>query len=302
MSTQVSIIIVNYNVKELLHKCIHSIYATTNITFEIILIDNNSTDGSILLIRKDFPQVIIIENNYNAGFPKANNQGFERCTGKYLLMLNPDTECIGNAIDLMFNYMENHIEVSLLAPKLLNTNGSIQYSIQRFITVSEVILETFFLHSFYKSYHSYLKKTPNAPLEVEALSGAAILFPKALYNEIGGLDEDLFWTEDMEFCYRAYKHGKKIIYIPQAEIKHHIGASGFKNMNVMISRQVLSKITFFRKNHSTVSFTLVKYARLLHIITRIIIFYLLSLTGRINFRKKLEAYTFTFSEFKSGHY
>ena len=302
MSPQVSIIIVNYNVKELLLDCIRSIYANVKISFEIIVIDNNSTDGSIALIQQHFPQVKTIVNTYNAGFPKATNQGFLQSKGEYIFMLNPDTVIIKDAIDKMIDFLENNKDVAILAPQLLNTDGTIQYSIQRFITVQEIILETFFLHTIYKNFHSYINKPINTPIAVEAVSGAAILFPRSLIHEIGGLDEDLFWTEDMEFCYRAFKKGKKIYYYPNAKIIHHVGASGTKNRKVMLSRQILTKITFFKKNHSAFAFTLVKYARLLHIISRIFIFKVLSISQNKIFKIKAEAYIFTLSEFNKHNY
>lgn len=302
LQPEVSIIIVNYNVKELLLKCITSVYRYCKCPFEIIMIDNNSTDGSVEAVKKDFPNAILIENKFNAGFPKANNQGIVIARGDYILLLNPDTELQNDAIKELLLYLKANKHVSLIAPALLNTDLSIQYSIQQFVTVKEIIAETFYLHHFYKKRKSYLKKNILHPMEVEALSGAAILMHRDVIDKIGMLDEDLFWTEDMEFCYRAFKNNLKVIYYPHAAIIHHGSVSGKKNLNVMISNQVLSKITFFRKNHSHLSFLTVKYFRWIHIISRIIIFKFLSLINTGKFLEKQKAYSYTFTRFKKRMY
>jgi hypothetical protein len=299
---EVSIIIVNYNVKELLLKCFASVYQYCKTPFEIILIDNNSTDDSLEAVRKCYPETIIIDNKFNAGFPKANNQGIEIAKGDYIFLLNPDTELLSDSITELIIYLKSNSDVSLIAPRLLNTDLSIQYSIQPFITVSEIIAETFYLHQFYKNRKSYFRKSIVHPIEVEALSGAAILMNKNVIEKIGMLDEDLFWTEDMEFCYRAYKQGLKIIYYPSTSILHHVGASGKKNLKVMLSKQVLTKITYFRKNHTMLSFEVVRFFRLLHIISRMAILHLAALFNANRFAEKAKAYDYTFVEFLKGHY
>lgn len=302
LQPEVSIIIVNYNVKELLLKCIGSVYQYCKTAFEIILIDNNSTDDSIAAVKSKFPEIIFIENKFNAGFPKANNQGIIVAKGNYILLLNPDTELQNDSISELINYLSSHKNVSLIAPKLLNTDLSIQYSIQQFITVKEIIAETFYLHHFYKNRKSYLKKTIHEPIQVEALSGAVMLFHKNVIERIGMLDEELFWTEDMEFCYRAYQHNLEVVYYPFASIIHHGSVSGKKNLKIMISNQILSKITFFRKNHTTLSYFTVKYFRLAHILSRIFMFRLLAFLSPEKFLEKAVAYSYTFTEFKKGRY
>lgn len=299
---EVSIIIVNYNVKELLTKCIASVYKFCKTSFEIILIDNNSIDESVVSIKSNFPNVIVIENKYNAGFPKANNQGIDIAKGNYILLLNPDTELQNDSISELLQFLKSNEEVSLLAPKLLNTDLSIQFSIQQFVTVKEIIAETFYLHHFYKNRKSYYNKPINEPIQVEAVSGAAILMQKSVIEKIGALDEDLFWTEDMEFCYRAFKNGLKTIYYPHTAIIHHGSVSGKKNPGIMISNQTLSKITFFRKNHSKTAYFTVKYFRLVHILSRILVFKLLTLYNAQKFVEKEMAYRYTFTQFKKRNY
>jgi hypothetical protein len=296
-----SIIIVNYNVKELLIKCIESIYNFHKGNFEIILIDNNSTDDSVSAIQNKFPQVTVIANKFNVGFPKANNQGIAIAKGEFILLLNPDTELTDNSIEKLINYYNSQTELLILVPKLLNSNLSLQQSIQPFITVGEIVSETFFLHKWYKRDKSYFTNFKDIVQEVEAVSGAAILIKKEVITKIGGLDEDLFWTEDMEFCYRAHLNGIKRIYYPFASIIHHVGQSGSKNMNVMLSNQVLTKIKYFEKNHSYWEFVVVKWFRFIHIITRIIMFEVLSIFNS-RYKTKFRAYKFTFKHFIKNEY
>lgn len=299
---EVSIIIVNYNTKEMLLKCISTVFQFCKTPFEIILIDNNSTDNSIEAVKSLFSEVITIENKYNAGFPKANNQGIQIARGNYILLLNPDTELLTDSISELINYLKNNSDVHLLAPQLLNTDLSIQYSIQQFVTVKEIIAETFFLHHLYKGRKSYFKNDITKPINVEALSGAFMLMHKNVINKVGMLDEDLFWTEDMEFCYRAYRNNLKTVYYPNTSIIHHGSVSGKKNLNIMISNQILSKITFFKKNHSNMSFQAVKFFRWLHIKSRILLFKILSIVANNSYKEKELAYKFTLVQFNNGKY
>jgi hypothetical protein len=296
-----SIIIVNYNVKELLIKCIESIYNFHKGNFEIILVDNNSTDDSIVDVQDKFPQVTVIANKSNEGFPKANNQGIAMAKGEFILLLNPDTELTDSSIEKLINYYNSQSELLIIVPKLLNSDLSIQQSIQPFITVGEIVSETFFLHKWYKGNKSYFTNFKDVAQEVEAVSGAAILIGKEVITTIGGLDEDLFWTEDMEFCYRASLNGIKRIYYPNAAIIHHVGQSGNKNMNVMLSNQVLTKIKYFKKNHPYWEFVIVKWFRFIHILSRIFMFGVLSIINS-KYKTKFMAYKFTFKRFMKNDY
>ena len=300
----ISIIIVNYNVIELLLNCINSIYSnnTSTLEIEIILVDNNSTDGSVDVVALRFPEVHIITNKFNAGFPAANNQGIKIARGEFIFLLNPDTEILDDAIEKLMQFVEAQNTLCLVTPKLLNSDFTVQKSIQRFITVKEIIAELFFLHDYMdkrKGYFQNLKR--NEIIKVEALSGAAIMMKKEVIDKIGTLDVDLFWTEDMEFCYRANLHGIDRIYFPKATIIHHQGQSGKKNMNVMLSNQVLSKIKFFKKNHSLLQYYTVLIFRLLHIISRLLIFGFLSFFNKI-YRSKFSAYFYTLKRFIKNDY
>jgi GT2 family glycosyltransferase len=296
-----SIIIVNYNVCELLLDCLSGIFRYKPESTEVIVVDNDSSDDSVQKVRELYPEVKLILNKENKGFPVANNQAIKTASGKYILLLNPDTVIKDKALDSLLSFMDTHNDVMLLAPKLLNTDGSVQFSIQPFISVWEIIAETFYLHRPLKWLKSYHRKPINGPLEVEALSGAAIMIRREVFDRIGLLDEELFWTEDMEFCYRAYRNGMKIIYHPGIEIIHHGSSSGKKNPEVMISNQILSKVRYFAKNHSKLEYALAWIFRFLHTIIRLILLSILSFFLPA-LKVKAKAYLFTLKRFIKGNY
>jgi GT2 family glycosyltransferase len=281
--------------------CVASLYEFPTNEMEIFVVDNHSTDDSIDQLRSRFPEVKLILNETNKGFPAANNQAILAAKGEYILLLNPDTVLLDDVLDKMIRYMDSHADVMLLAPKLLNTDGSVQFSIQPFISVTEIIAEAFYLHGPLKWIKSYHRKKINVPIDVEALSGAAILVRSIVFEKIGMLDEELFWTEDMEFCYRAYKNRMRIVYNPEFEIIHHGSSSGKKNLNVMISNQILSKVRYFKKNHSLLEYILAWFFRLIHIFTRLILLIPLSILIP-TYRAKVSAYFYTLRRFMRGDY
>ena len=143
LGRKVSVVIVNYNVRDLILESLRTLYKfNSSENLEVIVVDNNSADDSCQAIKTEYPQVILLENNFNAGFPKGNNQGFELASGEYIFMLNPDTEFEDNAIDIMRDYLDQHTDVDLLAPKLLNSDRSFQLSAWRYPTVKSVFCES----------------------------------------------------------------------------------------------------------------------------------------------------------------
>lgn len=287
-----SVVIVNYNVRELILTCLRTLYAFhPEEDLEVIVVDNQSSDGSVEAIRNEFPQVILIANTTNAGFPKANNQGFEIATGDYIFMLNPDTEFIQPAISSLRMYLDTHPEYAFVAPKLLNTDRSIQGSIWRYPSLTSVFCESFYLHAFLKK-KNYADKDRDHVFEVETCSGAAIYFRKSLLERIGNLDETMFWIEDVEFCFRANHAGEKGVYLPEAQIVHHIGQSAKKNYNISLSNQVFNKIKFFGKHHGVIQTTLVKLISLIHVLYKILVFGLLS-PLKVIYWRKFKAYCYT---------
>lgn len=289
----ISIVIINYNVKDLILQALKSIYAHTpkSIAFEVIVIDNQSKDGSPEAIAAAFPQVILVKNTYNAGFPAANNQGFRLAKGEYIFMLNPDTEFIEDTLSTLLAFMRSHPVYALVAPKLLNSDRSHQLSTWRFPSIRSIIGELFWL-PFLTLQKNYYGQDFNVPFEAQSFSGAALFFHRSVFDSIGMLDESMFWIEDIDFCYRLEQAGMKKSFVPQTAIIHHSGQSAKKNYNISLSNQVYNKIKFFRKHYSVSGTVFIKCISALYCIVRFTVFSLLSPFNRIYFLKA-QAYLYT---------
>lgn len=279
-----SIVIVNYNVKELLLKCLDSVFAFNTQNTEVIIADNASNDGSLEAVRQKYPHVILIENTINRGFPAANNQAFQIATGKYIFMLNPDTEFIEDAANKLMHYLEENPEVSIVAPQLLNTDGSLQHSVWRFPTTMSIVSEMVYLKKL-RQRKNYDDQDKSKTFEAESFSGAAMMFRRSVLETVGMLDESLFWIEDVDFCYRIHKAGLKLVYYPAVKITHHISRSAKKNYRISISNQVYNKVKFYKKYKSTGSIVLMILISLIHAIAKLIIFFILSPFSIIYWRK-----------------
>jgi N-acetylglucosaminyl-diphospho-decaprenol L-rhamnosyltransferase len=298
----VSILIVSYNVCDLLAACLRSVKEkTTGVSYEVIVVDSASTDETVDMVREKFPWVKLIACDDNVGFPKGNNIAYAASTGRFIFMLNPDTELVTDVAMQLKHFIGTHDGCGLVGPRMLNTDGSLQRSVQRFITVDEIVAEVFFLHRYLLQKRSYLHQPVDQSIEVEALSGAAMMCKRSLIEQIGFLDEALFWTEDMDFCFRAHKAGYHNFYLPEAVLVHHVGQSGKKNQNVMVSRQVLTKINFFRKHGTATQLATVKAARFAHVVSRLAALAVAAPLGK-RYRDKFEAYRHTFGQFIKHRY
>ena len=228
-----SIIIVNYNVKEFLQNLLHSISKSSNkLNREIIIVDNASNDGSVEFIREKFPEVNLIVNNKNLGFSKANNIGMKQATGKYTLLLNPDTLVSEDTFEKMIRFFEENNQVGLAGCKILNPDGTLQLACRRsfpgpwtsFCKVTG--LSNLFPESRIFARYNLTYLDPDQTYEVDAISGSFMMFRKDVYEKIGGLDEKFFmYGEDLDFCYRAQKSGYKVFYVHSTQIIHYKGES-----------------------------------------------------------------------------
>jgi len=234
---QLSIIIVNYNVKHFVEQCLHSVFkALKGIEAEVFVVDNNSVDGSVALIREKFPQVILIDNKVNAGFSKANNQAIRLSKGKYVLLLNPDTVVQEDTFTKTLAFMESVPEAGGLGVKMVDGKGNFLPESKRGLPTPEVAFYKIFGLSklFPKSkrfgrYHlTYLDK--NKVHSVDVLSGAFMLLRKETLDKCGLLDEDYFmYGEDIDLSYRIVLNGYKNYYYPETCIIHYKGESTRKS-------------------------------------------------------------------------
>lgn len=261
LNPELSIIIVSYNTKTELNACLTSVFQNIKqLNFEIIVIDNNSSDSSASMITRNFPDVILINNADNYGFAKAVNQGLKFAKGNYYLLLNPDTKVVNNAIEKLVDFAKNQQNLGAVGAKLLNPDGSIQPSCYNLPSVNNAILEYWFGKK--GAYEKYVPKLQE-PVKVEAVVGAVMLISRTAIEKIGPLDERYFmYFEDLEWCRNAGKMGFKIFWNPQSEVVHVHGASasqiGQKAQNLLIKS---SKIYNGRVKYSIITL-IIKLSRL----------------------------------------
>ena len=256
-----SIIIVNYNVKEFLQNLIHSIYkAARNIKYEIIIVDNASDDGSVEFLREKFPDVKLIVNEENLGFSKANNIGLKCAAGKYLLLLNPDTLVGEDTFDKMIEFFESTPEAGLAGCKILNPDGTLQLACRRsfpgpwtsFCKVTG--LSSLFPGSKIFARYNLTYLDENQTYEVDAISGSFMMLTREVYEKVGGLDEEFFmYGEDLDLCYRIQKAGYKVYYVHTTQIIHYKGEST-KRSTLDETKIFYNAMHLFVKKHLSSSF------------------------------------------------
>lgn len=226
----VSIVIVNFNAGKLISACIESIIQETIIEkYEIIVVDNDSSDESVEAIKKKFPFVKIIETGVNLGFAAGNNIGFNVAKGDFILVLNPDTLIIDKAIDKAVAYLSNHPEVGILGCKVLSKTGERLPTLMRFFTLTGILINTLIpirimCKSRYLGRSHYPDIDYSIEHDVDVVVGCFMMLPQGIIHEIGGFDEDFFmFVEDVEWCWRIVQAGKKVRYYPESTIIHYGG-------------------------------------------------------------------------------
>lgn len=284
-----SIIIVNWNTCDLLRSCLNSIYTRTRgITFEVFVVDNGSRDRSSEMVRREFLQVNLIENQKNLGFARGNNQGFSSARGKYVLILNPDTEVVNNALFAMVQYLESNGDVGAVGGKFFYPDGSFQRYYNRLPTFCFVITRWFLpwrLASQLKSVRSYLMLDENfdQELEVEQPAGACIMVRKKLFLDDNFMDEQFpIYFGDVDLCRRIYDKGLKIFVLPTAKIIHHQAKGGLAqgNLPLFLSAEYFSSmIKYFSKHHGYLMAALLKILFSLAFMTRVLLLLAATITN-----------------------
>lgn len=237
-----SIIIVSYNTKDFLKKCLESVVSTTkNLSYEVIIVDNASTDATVEEIQSFWRSQIslhktnfkLIENRENVGFAKANNLGLKMAKGKYILFLNPDTIICPETLEIMVKFMKNHLGVGAATCRVDLTNRKLDDACHRgFPTPWNSFcyfsgLSTIFPKSKIFAGYSMGFMDLSKPHEIDACAGAFMLVKREAGEQIGWWDEDyFFYGEDLDFCYRLKQKGWKIFYVPEVSILHYKGVSG----------------------------------------------------------------------------
>ena len=254
-----TVIIVNYNVKHFLEQCLHAVQkASKNIRAEVYVVDNNSVDGSVALLREKFPEIHLIENRENLGFSKANNQAIKKAKGKYILLLNPDTVVEEDTFERVVDFMEEHQEAGGLGVKMIDGKGRFLPESKRGLPTPWVAfykmfgLSTLFPKSkkFGKYHLSYLNE--NEIHEVDVLAGAFMLMRKETLDKVGLLDESFFmYGEDIDLSYRIQQGGYKNYYFPETTILHYKGESTKKGSLNYVKVFYNAMVIFARKHFNS---------------------------------------------------
>jgi len=281
-TVDLSIVIVSYNTAKLLRACLQSVYPNLHPHYrlEIIVVDNASSDDSVAVVRREFPQVQLIVNSQNHGFATANNQALKVAKGNFIVLLNPDTQVVGDALWQMMNFLEAETNAAAVGPALLYPDGSFQESAFHFPSLSQIFLEFFPLNwrlqrsRWNGRYPRHLYEGDySPPFEIDFPLGSCLMLPRDLLERVGLLDENFFmYMEEIDWCYRLktlemppgylspnvqFRPGRRkshhwqVYCLPQAKIIHHSGASSRQFRDEMFYQLYRSRAYFYRKHYSS---------------------------------------------------
>ncbi len=243
---RLTIVIVSYNTRETLARCIAALHdSPPKVTHQIIVVDNDSHDGTVDLIRARWPSIQIIEMNFNAGFSTANNRAIHSSQSELVLLLNSDTLTTGNSIDELVSALDTNSDVAAVGPRLVNLHGQIELSFGRMISPwneTRQKLVTLGITKRIPFFINWLKKRTHAAHYPDWVSGACMLVRRTDGDAVGWFDERYFlYTEDVDFCAALRAFGRRVLFTPKAEVIHIGGQSG--------SSAPLATQDFYRKSH-----------------------------------------------------
>ena len=252
----VSIIIINWNTKEILRDCIESVYEQAgDVDYEIIVVDNASTDGSREMIRDEFKQVVLIGNTENRGFAAANNQGMAIAKGRYVLLLNSDTVVLKNSIANTVRFADENPKAAVTGCRILNPDGTLQLTCFMFPSVLNMFLSSTYLYKLFPKSRFFGRELMtwwdgSDVRQVDVMAGCFMLVRRDAIDQVGVMDERFFmYAEETDWCYRFKKNGWGVMFTPAGQIIHLGGQSAAKKPIAMIVQLRLSILMFIRKHH-----------------------------------------------------
>ena len=243
-----SIILVCWNNKDYLEPCLDSLYdSKLQYSFDVVVVDNGSTDGSQQMLREKFPQVKIIQNDHNVGLGKASNQGIETTSGRHVLLLNNDTIVNGPSLDMMVQFLDNNANAGAVGGKLLNPDGSVQSCYNDFPSLKEeFLIATRLGELIWEGYPGKIKG--DEIMSVSWMGSACLMLRRSALDEVGLLDEEYFiYGDEADLQYRLKKSGWDLFYLPEATTIHY----GGRSMNRWGRRKMVYRghLLFFQKNY-----------------------------------------------------
>jgi N-acetylglucosaminyl-diphospho-decaprenol L-rhamnosyltransferase len=253
-----SIIVVNWNTRDLLSQCLQSLESTIpNTPYEVWVVDNGSSDGSVAMMQEQFPQTHIIANTENVGFVRANNQAIKRCQGRYILLLNSDTKALPGSLDRAIQFMDTHPQAGIVGVRLLNPDGTFQASYTLFPTLWRefLMLSGLGRRLIRPTFPSYGPLAQEGAQIIQGyMEGAFLMARREAAIQVGGLDERIFmYAEDVDWCYRFHQAGWEVWYLPDTPIIHYGAQSSKKRQGRMEAELYRSRVYFFRKHHGPIA-------------------------------------------------
>ncbi len=285
MAIDISIVIVNYNVREYLRNCLESIIRHSSpLVVEIIVVDNHSEDGSVDMVRREFPTAKLIANNENYGFSRANNQGMREGAGRYVLLLNPDTLLREDTLSVTYDYMEKHPEVGCAGIKTYTASGSVFPNgssfpaswkvMAKFLMVKKMLPNRWVRRHFSRSVGRLFSYYSDREVEreVDMVGGFFMFVRREVIDTVGLMDENYFLEiEDSDWCMRMKRRGWKVRYIPYASFTHLIGKSidRYRFSKSSFLNEFTNTMRFYRKFYTSVDLMGLKIAILTGILFQI---------------------------------
>jgi GT2 family glycosyltransferase len=279
MKLDVSIMIVNWNTRDLLVRCLRAVYDTIRgLEFEVIVVDNASTDDSVATLREQFAHVRLIENQENVGFARANNQAINAARGRYVLLLNSDAFLHTGAVETLVEYMDQHAEVGAAGCMLFYEDGTLQRSCSAFPTVWTELWQALWLdrlfptHPLFGKYWMMYWKMDDAR-QVDVVMGACMMLRRQALEQVGLLDEQFFmYSEEVDLCYRLKQAGWQVCFVPEATATHIWGGTARKvQREETFLRLYASRALFFRKHYGRLTTLLYKWVLALGSLLRVVI-------------------------------
>ena len=277
-TSNLSIIIVNWNTRDLLAQCLHSVLtdirALPSLRVETLVVDNASTDGSVQLVWKQFPWVQLIVNKKNVGFATANNQAIRASLGRYVLLLNSDTKIKLGALKTLVDFLDSHVQAGAVGAYLLNSDETtLQTSCYPFPTLWRELWRLFHLDVLYPvGIYQMANWDLNTAREVDVIQGAALMLRREALNQVGLLDERYFmYTEEVDLCYRLQKGGWLLFWVPQSKVVHYGGQSAKQVAADMFLCLYQSKLIFIKKHYGSLATKIYKFILFAATITRLLL-------------------------------
>jgi len=275
--TRLSVVLVNWNTRGLLRQCLQSVYSSAgqDADMEVLVVDNGSSDGSAEMVRSDFPRATLMQSAENLGFARANNLGIRESSGDYLLLLNSDTEVVGDAIPRLLAFADRNPGVGMVGPMLLNPDGTVQSSRRRFPTVATAFLESTILERWFPQSPTLqrfyvLDRGDDETQQVDWLVGAALLARREAVAQAGPLDEGYFmYSEELDWGRAFARAGWKVVYLPEAKVVHFGGQSSDQDLLRRHLRFQYSKGRYFQKHHGPLPAQLIRVAILLNYLAQL---------------------------------